>query len=158
MFGAFDGLFCLIYISATMAIHDPLRPFDKRTYRRYLSSGRLEQEAWNEHISARPDAAVKVMERNEGGDDDGFEERQAAKYAKKEEAPEPAPIAQPAPATEPAPAAVASRPDPLDPLHGHLSNPMMPPPQPMTGPLAEAVGAMAAEASRQAAESKKKDD
>ncbi len=139
-----------------MAIHDPLRPFDKRTVRRYLSSGRLEQQVWDEHLSALPDASTKIMERDEGGDDDGFEERQAAKYAKKEEAPEPPPEQAAAPA-EPAPAAVASRPDPLDPLHGHLSNPMMPPPQPMTGPLAEAVGAMAAEASRQAAE-KKKDD
>ena len=60
-----------------MALRDPNRFFDLRTFSRHIRSGRISREQYQEFVKALPDVAENIMDPNEGGDpNDGFENRQ----------------------------------------------------------------------------------
>ena len=66
------------YNPATMA-SDSNVYFDQRTYRRHIKSGRLTEAEYDAHVAGLPDVADNIMDPEEGGDDDGYETRTAAK-------------------------------------------------------------------------------
>jgi hypothetical protein len=57
-----------------MALRDAHRYFDKRTVARHVKSGRLTQAEVDQFLAGLPDVSDKVMDRDEGGDDDGYED------------------------------------------------------------------------------------
>lgn len=89
-----------------MPISDPMREFDSRTFRRKIKSGRISDAEYREFITALPDLADKIKPRDEGGDEDGYEERLANRGRPQETAPEQAAAAPSAPAAPAPPAAV----------------------------------------------------
>ncbi len=109
---------------------DPNVRFDLRTVKRYLDSGRLEKAEYEAFLSKLDDAAENITEPEEGGDDDGFEDRMTpASERSKEAAPAPA-----AAAPAPAPSAVAP---PLVPpvAPPAIGDAPAPPPPPLEVPI-----------------------
>lgn len=60
-----------------MALRDPNRMFDVRTVKRNIRSGRTTREQYQEFLSGQPDVADNIMEPDEGGDADGYDEKPA---------------------------------------------------------------------------------
>jgi hypothetical protein len=119
-----------------MPITDPMRQFDSRTFRRKIKSGRISEAEYREFLASLPDLADKIKPRDEGGDDDGYEERIASRgrpqeTAASEAAPASAPAAPAAPESDDdpfaeAPAAAAPVPSPSAPAAAP-SVPVVPP-------------------------------
>ena len=111
----FDGLQGLVYNPPQMRGLDKDRLFDKRTVRRNIANGRVEKDDYQHYLQALPDLRQQVMARDEGGDNDGFEQRfepssegqaRAAQPTAEQApavagAPAPTEVAQPAPAEAP---------------------------------------------------------
>jgi hypothetical protein len=62
-----------------MAIRDPLRNFDLRTVRRHLRAGRVSQSDYDTFLRGLPDSTPKIRGREDGGDEDGYDARVAAR-------------------------------------------------------------------------------
>lgn len=62
-----------------MAIRDPERYFDRRTFKRHLKRGNATEADHRHYLASLPDLADNVKAPTEGGDDDGFEARAQAK-------------------------------------------------------------------------------
>jgi hypothetical protein len=62
-----------------MAIRDPERYFDRRTFKRHLKRGNATEADHRHYLASLPDLADQVKSPQEGGDDDGFEARAQAK-------------------------------------------------------------------------------
>ena len=119
--------------------------FDQRTYHRHLKSGRVTEAEYEAHLQGLPDAADNIMDPEEGGDDDGYEARIAAKNAPEEEEA----AAAPAPADPFAPIGAPAAPV-APPVASPLGNPVAPPvpapavsdaPAPPPPPLEVPIGA-----------------
>lgn len=82
----FDGHAGVVYNPATMRI-DRTRLFDKRVVQRNIRAGRVTKDEYAAWLAEVPDATDKIMAREDGGDDDGYE------GAKPEEPSAPAPAA-----------------------------------------------------------------
>ena len=87
-----------------MAIRDPERYFDRRTYKRHLKRGHASDADYSSYLSSLPDVSDNVKQPQDGGDDDGFEARAQAKARRGQPQPvapvEPQPLPQ-APAYPP---------------------------------------------------------
>lgn len=70
--GAFDGTRRLVYNAATMKI-DRTRLFDKRVVQRNIRAGRVTKDEYRAWLKDLPNATEKVMARDDGGDDDGYD-------------------------------------------------------------------------------------
>ncbi len=57
-----------------MSLQDPSRLFDVRTVQRHIKAGRTSEDALAAHLAALPDVSDKIRDRDEGGDEDGWEE------------------------------------------------------------------------------------
>lgn len=62
-----------------MAIRDPERYFDRRTYKRHLKRGHASDAEYQTYLSSLPDLSDSIKSPQDGGDDDGFEARAQAK-------------------------------------------------------------------------------
>jgi hypothetical protein len=49
------------------------RMFDLRVVHRYIASGRVAKDEYNEFLGTLPDLAESIKARDEGGDDDGYD-------------------------------------------------------------------------------------
>jgi hypothetical protein len=58
-----------------MAIRDPERYFDSRTIKRHLKRGHASEAEYRAYLLALPDVTDNIKANDEGGDDDGFENR-----------------------------------------------------------------------------------
>ena len=54
------------------------RVFDQRVVHRYIATGRVTREEYEEHLASLPDVAENVKARDEGGDEDGYDRPIAA--------------------------------------------------------------------------------
>ena len=54
------------------------RVFDQRVVHRYIGTGRVTREEYEEHLASLPDVAENVKARDEGGDEDGYDRPIAA--------------------------------------------------------------------------------
>lgn len=100
----FDRTLRLFYKPPAMPITDEMRQFDSRTVRRKIKSGRISEAEYTEFLTELPDVTGNIRARDDGGDDDGYEERIANRGRPREAAAAPA---APAPAAS-APAPVAA--------------------------------------------------
>ena len=62
-----------------MAIRDPERYFDRRTFKRHLKRGHASEAEYQTYLETLPDLTENIKQPQEGGDDDGFEARAQAK-------------------------------------------------------------------------------
>jgi hypothetical protein len=62
-----------------MAIRDPERYFDRRTYKRHLKRGHASESDYSAYLQSLPDMSDNLKQPQDGGDDDGFEARAQAK-------------------------------------------------------------------------------
>ncbi|EDM79771.1 hypothetical protein PPSIR1_31768 [Plesiocystis pacifica SIR-1] len=60
-----------------MAIRDPERFFDNRTVRRHIKRGHVSEADYDSFVQTLPDASENIKDKEEGGDDDGYEARAA---------------------------------------------------------------------------------
>ena len=58
-----------------MALRDPERYLDRRTFRRHLKRGNVTEADYQKHLAELPDLTENIMPKEEGGDDDGYEQR-----------------------------------------------------------------------------------
>jgi hypothetical protein len=58
-----------------MAIRDPERYFDRRTVKRHIKRGHVSDQEFKSFVAELPDVSDQIMDKEEGGDDDGFEAR-----------------------------------------------------------------------------------
>ncbi len=117
----FDGSAGVVYNPATMKI-DRTRLFDKRVVQRNIRAGRVTKEEYRAWLAEVGDASEKIMPREDGGDDDGYEGAKPDAVAADGAAPEgdapavaadgAAPEVAAAPAAAPAEVAPASSPEP----------------------------------------------
>jgi hypothetical protein len=82
---------------------DRARLFDKRVVQRNIRAGRVTKDEYQAWLADQQDVGEKIMARDEGGDDDGYEV--PVKVAAPVAAPVPVIAAAPAPAGAPAAAA-----------------------------------------------------
>lgn len=83
---------------------DRTRLFDKRVVQRNIRAGRVTKDEYAAWLREVTDASDKIMARDEGGDDDGFEATTAEKPTEPGAAPE---AAAPAVAQQPPPSGQA---------------------------------------------------
>jgi hypothetical protein len=57
-----------------MASSDRDLDFDLRTVQRYIKAGRVDRAEYRTYIETLPDVSNLIMARDEGGDDDGYEQ------------------------------------------------------------------------------------
>lgn len=65
----------MIYKAADMKQDNTDRMFDKRVVRRNISTGRIQSDDYDRFLNALPDAAENIKPTEEGGDNDGYDER-----------------------------------------------------------------------------------
>lgn len=86
---------------------DRARLFDKRVVQRNIRAGRVTKDEYQAWLAEQSDVGEKIMARDEGGDDDGYEVPVKAAPSPVSLAPAPAPAAAPplaaAPVQEPPP-------------------------------------------------------
>lgn len=86
---------------------DRARLFDKRVVQRNIRAGRVTKDEYQAWLAEQSDVGDKIMARDEGGDDDGYEVPVRVAPAPVSIAPAPAPAAAPplaaVPAEEPPP-------------------------------------------------------
>lgn len=70
-----------------MALRDPERYLDRRTFRRHLKRGNVTEADYQKHLAELPDLTENIMPKEEGGDDDGYEQRVVQKAQEGAEAP-----------------------------------------------------------------------
>lgn len=68
-----------------MAIREPERYFDQRTIRRHIKRGHVSEDDYQRFVETLPDVSENIMDKEEGGDDDGFEERMVQKAQEDDE-------------------------------------------------------------------------
>ena len=68
-----------------MALRDPERYLDRRTYRRHLKRGNVTEADYHSYLAELPDVVENIMPKEEGGDDDGYEQRVAQKVDEPDE-------------------------------------------------------------------------
>jgi hypothetical protein len=74
-----------VYNPAAMASRDPLRMYDKRTVKRNIRSGRLQDNEYGEFLEQLPDLQSEIRDPEDGGDDDGYDDRMARRSGDPEE-------------------------------------------------------------------------
>ena len=81
-----------------MAIFDRERYLDRRTYKRHIKRGTLTEAQYKQYVADLPDMTDNIMDKEEGGDDDGYEARveAAAQEGQQEEDAAAEPPAEPA--------------------------------------------------------------
>ena len=84
-----------------MAIFDRERYLDRRTYKRHIKRGTLTEAQYKQYVADLPDMTENIMDKEEGGDDDGYEARVEAAAQEEAQQEEGAAADAPAPA-EPA--------------------------------------------------------
>lgn len=89
---------------------DRARLFDKRVVQRNIRAGRVTKEEYQAWLADQADVSDKIMARDEGGDDDGYEVPIKAAPVSIAAVPPPPPAVGPAPV----PAAPVHEPPPSD--------------------------------------------
>jgi hypothetical protein len=93
---------------------NPDRMFDKRVVQRNIRTGRATKKDYEAFVSALPDLSNQIRPADDGGDDDGFDVREARAQARSQPTPRPSsPFGEAAPAAPPSPAPAAASDEPM---------------------------------------------